>query len=84
MRDDDEGGQNRADSRAEVAADLKTDCARPCRPPDESRATREDSGWKIDEPMPIIAAASSSIGKLPACDSITSPSIVKPMPIASE
>ena len=37
-----------------------TDCARPCRPPEAMRATREDSGWKTDEPVPIIAAASRS------------------------
>ena len=27
-----------------------SDCARPCRPPDAMRATREDSGWNTDEP----------------------------------
>ena len=32
-----------------------TDWARPCRPPDARRATREDSGWKIEEPIPISA-----------------------------
>ena len=36
----------------------KSDCAKPCRPPDAIRATRDDSGWKIDEPMPTHAAAS--------------------------
>src|SRR5208337_2139182 len=34
------------------------DCASPCRPPDARRATREDSGWKMDEPVPTSAAAS--------------------------
>ena len=38
----------------------KKDWARPCRPPEASRATREDSGWKTEEPVPIRAAASSS------------------------
>ena len=38
------------------------DCARPCRPPEASRATRDDSGWNTDEPVPTMAAASSSIG----------------------
>ncbi len=37
-----------------------TDCARPCRPPEASRATREDSGWNTEEPMPISAAASEN------------------------
>ena len=37
----------------------KTDCASPCRPPEAIRATREDSGWNIDDPSPISAAASS-------------------------
>ena len=27
----------------------KSDCANPCRPPDASRAMRDDSGWKIDD-----------------------------------
>ena len=40
-----------------------SDCARPWRPPEASRATREDSGWKIAEPMPIRLAAKSSIPK---------------------
>ena len=48
------------------------------------RATREDSGWKMDDPTPIMAAATSSIGKLPAWDSKIKPIIVKPMPTASE
>ena len=34
----------------------KTDWARPNRPPEAMRARREDSGWKIEEPMPISAA----------------------------
>ena len=38
----------------------KIDCASPCRPPDAMRATRDPSGWKIDEPVPTIAAANSS------------------------
>ena len=39
----------------------KTDCASPCRPPDAMRATREDSGWKTEEPSPTSPAASSSV-----------------------
>ena len=33
-----------------------TDCAKPKRPPEESRASREASGWKIEEPIPISEA----------------------------
>ena len=62
-----------------------SDCARPCRPPEAMRAMRDDSGWKIDEPMPISAAADQqqrdSCG---ACDSTIRPTSVKPMPTASE
>ena len=36
------------------------DCARPCRPPEAMRATREDSGWNTEEPVPMSAAATSS------------------------
>ena len=32
-----------------------SDWARPKRPPEAKRAMREDSGWKIAEPMPISA-----------------------------
>ncbi len=38
-----------------------TDWASPWRPPEASRAMREASGWKMAEPMPTIAAASSTI-----------------------
>ncbi|MNT64318.1 hypothetical protein D3C72_2022090 [compost metagenome] len=38
----------------------KIDCASPCWPPEAMRATRDDSGWKIDEPVPTSAAATSS------------------------
>ncbi len=37
-----------------------SDCAKPNRPPDAARATREESGWKIDDPMPIAIAARRS------------------------
>ena len=33
-----------------------SDCAKPKRPPDESLASLEASGWKIDDPSPIRAA----------------------------
>ena len=39
----------------------KMDCARPYRPPEAIRATRDDSGWKTEEPVPTIAAAVRSI-----------------------
>ena len=37
-----------------------TDCASPCLPPEAMRATREDSGWNTEEPVPMSAAAHSS------------------------
>ena len=37
-----------------------SDCARPWRPPDASRATRELSGWNTAEPRPMQAAPTSS------------------------
>jgi hypothetical protein len=60
------------------------DCARPYLPPEASRATRDDSGWKIDEPMPTSPAENSSIAKLCAWDSSSRPISVEPMPVASE
>ena len=39
-----------------------SDWANPCRPPDASRAMRVDSGWNTDDPVPISAAPTSSIG----------------------
>src|SRR5258705_396096 len=39
-----------------------SDCANPCRPPDAIRATRADSGWKMAEPKPTIAAAELEAG----------------------
>ena len=44
----------------------KKDCAKPCFPPEAIRATRDDSGWKTAEPMPMSAAARSSKGKVGA------------------
>jgi hypothetical protein len=61
-----------------------SDCASPCRPPEAKRATREDSGWNTDDPMPTSDAASSSTGKLDALASSSRPVRVKPMPTASE
>ena len=61
----------------------KTDCANPCRPPEASRAMREDSGWKIDEPRPISPAASSSSAKVGATDRSSRPTKLAPMPIGS-
>ncbi|MNJ80216.1 hypothetical protein D3C77_785120 [compost metagenome] len=39
----------------------KVDCAVPKRPPEAILATREASGWKVAEPTPTTAAATSSI-----------------------
>ncbi len=61
-----------------------SDCARPCCPPEAMRATRDDSGWKIDEPVPTSAAASSTIAKLGEYASRTRPDKVKVMPTGSE
>jgi hypothetical protein len=41
---------------------------------------RDASGWSTDEPMPTKATAMSTIKKLPACDSMTSPAVEKHMP----
>jgi hypothetical protein len=48
------------------------------------RATREASGWKMDEPMPISIAASRIAGYDVARDIRTSPSRVMLMPTVSE
>src|SRR5689334_1434030 len=61
----------------------KNDCAKPCRPPDAIRAMRDDSGWKIDEPMPIRPAATSSASNVPAADSSRTPTSVNVMPTTS-
>ncbi|MNU71217.1 hypothetical protein D3C71_606420 [compost metagenome] len=58
----------------------KVDCASPKRPPEASRATREASGWNVEEPMPISPAASRIIGKLPTTDIITIPTNVQTVP----
>src|SRR5215475_335359 len=49
------------------------DCASPYWPPEAMRATRDDSGWKIDDPIPISPAAVKSIGKVGAADSSSNP-----------
>ncbi len=61
-----------------------SDCARPCWPPEAMRAMRDDSGWKIDEPVPTIAAASSTAAKLGEYASSTRPHSVNVMPMGSE
>ena len=60
-----------------------SDCAKPKRPPEASRATREASGWKVEEPMPIRPAASSSMAKLPAVASRATPPSVTHIPAGS-
>src|ERR1700741_711838 len=42
----------------------KSDWAKPYRPPEASRARREASGWKIEEPNPTQAEAPRIIGEL--------------------
>ncbi|MNQ54291.1 hypothetical protein D3C85_683560 [compost metagenome] len=61
-----------------------SDCASPCRPPEAMRATRDDSGWKTDEPVPTRTAATSSQPNDGATDSSSRPSSVNPMPTGSE
>jgi hypothetical protein len=61
-----------------------SDCAKPCRPPDAARAMRVASGWKIDEPVPTIAAPVNRPMKLDACASISRPTSVQAMPIMPE
>ena len=62
----------------------KIDCASPLRPPEASWATREDSGWKTDEPQPI-SPTDTRISENPgAAASASSPHSVKHIPTASE
>ena len=62
----------------------KIDCASPLRPPDASWATRDDSGWKIDDPQPMSATARRIGAKPGARASAKSPASVKHIPAASE
>lgn len=62
----------------------KNDCASPCRPPDAILATRDDSGWKTDDPIPTSAAARRREEKLRATERRRSPARVLAIPIASE
>src|SRR5436309_1584682 len=48
------------------------------------RATREASGWKIDEPMPINMAAKRIEGYVPARDIRRRPARVRRMPAVRE
>ncbi|MOA36926.1 hypothetical protein D3C78_1584840 [compost metagenome] len=61
-----------------------TDCAKPCWPPDARRAMREASGWKMEDPMPTKAAASSTKPKLGAKASRVRPISVDVMPKGRE
>ena len=47
-------------------------------------ATRDASGWKIDDPMPTVAAPAHNRWKLEACDNTVRPVNVAPMPTTSE
>ena len=61
-----------------------SDCAKPWRPPDASRAMRDDSGWKTADPTPTSPAASSSSPNRDANASSNRPTSVTLMPAASE
>ena len=61
-----------------------TDCAKPWRPPEARRATREASGWKMAEPSPIRQAPSTRIGKLCAWASVSSPAAVESIATGEE
>jgi hypothetical protein len=61
-----------------------TDCARPWRPPDDIRAMRDDSGWKIDEPTPISPTASRIAPSVLAIDSSSRPDSENTIPATSE
>ncbi|MCY1307540.1 hypothetical protein D9M70_574690 [compost metagenome] len=62
----------------------KSDCANPWRPPEARRAMRDDSGWKIAEPMPIRLAATSRTQKSCAFASRIRPLQVESMASGSE
>ena len=83
MREHNKGSKQRSDGRASVPADLEDRCARPSLPPEARRATRDDSGWKTAEPMPINEAANNSNAKVGAMASSSRPMKVTTMPIGS-
>src|SRR6185295_14670107 len=62
----------------------KRDWASPYRPPAAMRATREASGWKIAEPIPINVAENRIAGYVPARDINKRPTRVRPIPTVSE
>src|SRR5450830_1413046 len=47
------------------------------------RATRDASGWKVEEPTPIRPEAINRVGKVETMDSISTPARVKHMPMGS-
>src|SRR5215470_9372445 len=61
-----------------------SDCARPYLPPAAMRATREASGWKTDEPIPISIAARRIRGYVDARDIRSRPTRVRLMPAVRE
>ena len=62
----------------------KSDCAKPCCPPEARRATRDASGWNTAEPMPIRAADARSSGNAGTRENKMSPIRVEPIPTARE
>ncbi len=83
------GSTTRAASSGPIAPPVlpptwNSDCAKPYRPPEAMRATRDDSGWNTAEPTPTSIAEATTIAKECAVESSNSPASVKPMPIGSE
>ncbi len=48
------------------------------------RATRDDSGWNTDDPIPMSATATRIMGKVGAIASRNMPTSVNPIPTGSE
>ena len=75
---------SRAPGRPALPPTWNTDWARPCCPPEASRATRDASGWNTEEPMPTRAAAPRSTPRRGATENSSSARKVKPMPTTRE
>src|SRR5579885_3678369 len=76
--------QQRPQRGPRVAADLKEGLREAMPPPEAMRATREDSGWNTEEPMPTRATANRIAPKLGAMESSTRPTSVNVMPVGRE
>src|SRR5215831_12187822 len=71
---------NGPDAEPMLPPTWKRDCASPYRPPAAMRATREASGWKTDEPIPMNMAANRMAGYVEARDINRRPTSVMLMP----